>query len=376
MNQDVSDASTYDPDDRVPQRRAKRFRARQWLFRLITVCMSLLIGLLFAEMLLRICGFSGFKGIAYSMPDPELSHVNKPLANVEVRGVDFRYKVRINSLGFRGDELRSSADTRVLLIGDSYTFGQGVDDDETIAVRLQQLLNQSENVGIEVINAGVYAYGALQAKGMAMRHWDTIRPDVVVFTHCGNDFADDLRYKDGRYKRLRAAIPGRRFLRENSALYSVVKPKILSILSSVGIYNMQLRFEEAGEGNLVSDLGAEWQKGRDATCGALLELSHICEEREARFFVTSVGFSSTEDGLRLSSDAQTVNEFCAANGIEFLDPRISFPTGMTEPWHNETSVGHFSPLGNRLFADSLYSELTKRGVFARESGNETNTVEN
>jgi len=351
---------------RAVRRPRKGGRARLWLIRLLAVSFSLVVALLLAEGLLRLCGYSDFKGVAYTMPDEELSHVNKPLADVDVRGADFRYRVRINAMGFRGKKLRSSADVRILLIGDSCTFGSGVDDDETFAFHLQRLLNEAGNERVEVINAGVYGYGALQAKGLALRVWDAIKPDIVVFTHCGNDFADDLRHLDGRYTQLRNSIPGRRFLREHSALYNTLKPKVLSLLSAMGIYNMRLRFEAPGEGGLVSDLGNLWQKGRDTTCAAVEDLNRICAERGARFFVTSVGFSPKDQGIQFSTDAQAVKGFCQTKGIAFLDPRVAFLTRLTEPWHNDTSVGHFSPLGNRLFSKSLFLGLTTSDVLNQE----------
>ncbi len=357
MAADVGDAEHHDPG-RSP--RPPRGLVARLLPKLAAACLSFAIVLPLAEVVLRVFGgYAGYRGNAFAMPDPELSWVNKPGADVEVRGRDFRYHVRINSHGLRGDELAPDADPRVLLIGDSYTFGQGVDDEHTIAVHLERLLTESGREHAATVNAGVYGYGALQAKLLALRHWDRVRPDIVVYTHCGNDFADDLRFSRGTYRRIRNAIPGRQFLREHSAAYHVLSKAAVEVLALFGAHNNNVRFEGEGEGALVSDVGREWQRARDLTCGALDDLMRMCTERGARFFVTTVGFGSSggTQGTRFSSDAEAVRQHCQEAGIPFLDPTSAFPEVESAPWTNRNSAGHFSPLGSRLFAQSLMQGL-------------------
>jgi hypothetical protein len=84
-----------------------------------------------------------------------------------------------NSRGLRGrreyaDE-KPAGVTRVLVFGDSFTFGEGVSDDETYAHVLEELLP-----GVEVLNFGVHGYGhdqmLLYLEDEAARY----HPDVVI----------------------------------------------------------------------------------------------------------------------------------------------------------------------------------------------------
>ena len=352
-------ASAAQPKDR-PTRRGRRL-----LFKLLVLSASLLLGLLLGEISLRLFfGYAGYRGQAFSRPDPELSWVNKPLADVEVRGRDYSYLVHVNSLGFRGAELRASAGSRILLLGDSYTFGQGVDNNETFPAHLQSLFTSAGRKDVEVVNGGVYGYGARQASGLAHREWDEVKPSVVIFTHCGNDFADDLRFSQGNYKRIRNVVPGRQFLREHSALYHFLARKVVTLFSKLGIHNRNIRFEQPGEGGLVSDMGKKWEESRNLTCGALDGLKKICQERGARFFVTTVGFGwwRGTERPRFSTDAETIREHCLSQGIPFLDPVVAFPSEKKELWFNQSSVGHFSTLGNQLFSKSLFAGLKAAGA--------------
>jgi hypothetical protein len=83
---------------------------------------------------------------------------------------------------------------RILLLGDSYTLGHGVNDDETLAAQRQDILRQEEPDGWEVVNGGVSGFGAMQSRMSAQRIWDDVEPRIEIYSHCGNDFGDDPRF--------------------------------------------------------------------------------------------------------------------------------------------------------------------------------------
>lgn len=89
-----------------------------------------------------------------------------------------------NSLGFRGKEIafrKKEGTTRILALGDSMTFGVGVQDSETYPYQLEQILKGKGLSNIEVINAG-YADGSsldsyylfLKKRGLELK------PDIVL----------------------------------------------------------------------------------------------------------------------------------------------------------------------------------------------------
>jgi hypothetical protein len=96
--------------------------------------------------------------------------------------------VRHNSLGFRGaaEHAESAAAPRILAIGDSFTYGLGVRDEETFAAHLGRTMK------VEVINAGVNAYGVDQALLMWEHIGRRFKPDVVVLGYYVDDFYRNL----------------------------------------------------------------------------------------------------------------------------------------------------------------------------------------
>lgn len=101
----------------------------------------------------------------------------------------FRSKIlNTNNSGFRGvrdytlDKLPGKV--RIMFIGDSFTFGDEVSDDETYTHYLQQMLPDAE-----IMNFGVHGYGHDQMLILLKEEGIRYRPDLVVlgFIHMDCD---------------------------------------------------------------------------------------------------------------------------------------------------------------------------------------------
>lgn len=97
---------------------------------------------------------------------------------------------RYNSLGFRDEELapKPPGVRRVLVLGDSFTEGQGVEERDTLVRVLERLLNESQPGRFEVRNCGRRAsdFPALyEAFEQVLAH----EPDLVVYAMVLNDAA-------------------------------------------------------------------------------------------------------------------------------------------------------------------------------------------
>lgn len=105
------------------------------------------------------------------------------LRNVEVFGGK---RLSSNARGLRG--AREVAPTkppgtiRVAIFGDSFTFGEGVSDDETFAHQLELLLP-----GVEVLNFGVHGYGHDQQLLYLREVLPVVKPDIVLVGHVTDD---------------------------------------------------------------------------------------------------------------------------------------------------------------------------------------------
>lgn len=94
-----------------------------------------------------------------------------------------------SSLGHRGPEVatQKAANTRrVVGIGDSYMFGQGVSDEETYLARLPQRTPVS-GPRFETVNLAVPGFNTSMEVAMLRARGQDLRPDLILIEIVGND---------------------------------------------------------------------------------------------------------------------------------------------------------------------------------------------
>jgi len=127
------------------------------------------------------------------LPDETLGWVMRP----GQKSFTIDKPVTINSLGFRSPELQPGkprATLRILCLGDSQTFGNGVSQDETYPARLEALLSErAHGLRVEVINAGVQGYDTEQEVRLLERFAPSLSPDIVLIGFYINDIGEVLR---------------------------------------------------------------------------------------------------------------------------------------------------------------------------------------
>jgi lysophospholipase L1-like esterase len=178
-------------------------RGRLWPKKLALAVGSAVVCLLLVEVGFRLAGYQPIYSV-YSKPeffwqrDPRLGWVQQPGARGTYVGprpfpIEFRERVRFNSLGLRGGEVEPvpTGGHRVLLLGDSQAAGFEVSEDQTYAVLVGKQLTADLGTPTQVVNAGVRGYGTDQSLLWYRDHGRGLRPDVVVFHASENDPEDD-----------------------------------------------------------------------------------------------------------------------------------------------------------------------------------------
>jgi hypothetical protein len=124
--------------------------------------------------------------------------VLRPNAVTQVKLREFRYRVETNSLGLRGPEIApppAPGGQRILLLGDSFTFGWGVDDPQTYGRVLERRLTaRRPGQAVEVLNAGVPAYSTRNEWAFFSDRGVKLRPTLVVLQLLiDDDVMDNLK---------------------------------------------------------------------------------------------------------------------------------------------------------------------------------------
>ncbi len=121
-------------------------------------------------------------------PDPALIFAWQP----NQRGFSADKEIAINERGLRGPVVpyeRTPGKKRVLFLGDSITFGYGVNDDEVVTERVGALLGAA-GIPTETINTAIASYNTEQEVTFYEREGRRYDPDVVVVGVCWNDIND------------------------------------------------------------------------------------------------------------------------------------------------------------------------------------------
>lgn len=115
---------------------------------------------------------------------------------------DFQYLQRVNNLGMRGSdvaETKPAGTYRILMLGDSFTMGKGVEDHQTFSVLLEAALRRRVAVcggpTIEVLNGGVDSYAPILSYLELTRDLGILDPDMIVLNLDVSDLVQEAAYR-------------------------------------------------------------------------------------------------------------------------------------------------------------------------------------
>ena len=154
-----------------------------------------------------------------------------------------------NSLGMRDYEYGEKGENtfRILVLGDSFTFGAGVEFEDTFVKQLESILRQkNDGKKYEVINAGVMGYGTDQ-EYYYLKEWGfKLKPDLVIVAfYIQNDVEDVMigainhyTVKDGYLFDLfehKQKERRKNFLERNSRAYEFFEDRVNNLLIKKGL---------------------------------------------------------------------------------------------------------------------------------------------
>ncbi len=164
---------------------------------LLLVFFGFLAAFLLAEIYTRLTEFKSVLPTECRSSDKIIHHKLKPNSNCKYVTPEWNIDYRINSLGLRDRQIskvKPEGFYRILILGDSFVEGQGVDLEETSVKKLENKLNEKYK-NVEVINGGVISYSPvleyLYLKNFGLK----LKPDLVILDFDITDFQNELEYE-------------------------------------------------------------------------------------------------------------------------------------------------------------------------------------
>jgi lysophospholipase L1-like esterase len=210
-------------------------RLRRWLPRLAMVTLGVIVAVAVAELALRWVRpqlvLIVDRGLYAPAPAPLRYRLQPGFHGRITNRLEFDTAVSIDQHGLRGAEVcaRDRSRLRVLALGDSFTFGVGVEDDQPWIVGLAGVLGAA-GFPAEGLNAGAPGYGVPDAADWLEVYGAEIDPDLVLLAvFPGNDLYDaapggtKMEVVDGELRRAGERSDVKRWLYYHSHLFAFVK---------------------------------------------------------------------------------------------------------------------------------------------------------
>lgn len=279
-------------------------------------------------------------------------HELKPNTIVWSSGIEYK----INSLGFRDNEYPFSKRTgayRILCVGDSLTFGQGVKLNDTYAKALEKKLRNKHSRCVEVINTGVSGYNTYDEYWYIKDKLLKLNPDlIIVGFFIGND-PEDPEFEFNKLI-IQHSLPGK-----DAPLISYFKKKM---------ENIKLQKENYWE-RYMSLMwypdGQQWKR----CIQALRDIKIITEKNNIKLLVFIIPNTEPRPDSRIAYHRQLIDELKNLN-IWYADvlPSLIEKGILYLPVSRENA--HPNARMHKIYAEFLFDVLEKNGCIANVKKNQ------
>ena len=256
--------------------------------------------------------------------DPQLGWVGIPDIDARFCKVDFDVHVRHDENGYRkkqSGELPVGTPL-VAFLGDSFTWGWGVENGQVVTDVVQACAGSS----LDVRNFGVNAYGTLQ-ESLLLRKLlsEGLRPSVVVVLVFQNDFGDTVRIDE---RRPHVEVVGSTIQILNSPVHNdhMSDGIVRSVLDSSRLfqaiaYVSNLWKEQRNAKALASAVLKDEVVSAEAEAGvaySLRQLQNSCRDSGARLVVGYIPGIRDIQAIQQTPWVESLLRACKCNEIELL----------------------------------------------------------
>lgn len=323
------------------------------------------------------------------VPDSYRHHALVPDSHAELRQRDFAYVQRVNHLGLRGRETTMSKPAgarRILMLGDSFTMGKGVEDNQTFSALVEDSLKAAllgcGGGEVEVLNGGVDSYAPILSYLQFKRELADLSPDLVVLNLDHSDLIQEAAYRQQAVRDLSGeiiAVPQvwrksayERFLSWTSRHLYFTRIALVHVNRAMNYGEVSVRrvVNEAGREHFAHtlrgdvDRTAQWEDVFES----IRRIRDLAESLQADFLLATYPWAHQlgdkdwvpgraaymREGEQISDlTARTIRARSAALGIELFEALPDFQKFKGSEKLYFDYDPHWTPTGHQVMADGL-----------------------
>lgn len=272
----------------------------------------------------------------------------------------------LNSLGFREREIqpKKPGTYRIIVLGDSFTYGQGLLREDRLTEMLERRLNASRPGEYEVLNFGAPGFNTVHELGL-LDQVIGFSPDFLLLQW----FVNDLDGEKTALPPVRRLLPSdflTSWLHRRSALYYVVNSGWGSLQEWVGLKERYVDFlhrrfaDPNGQASLrgIGDLDAFLQRVREEGLPTAVVLWPLLDDGADHSDDYPVGFL-----------LDRVLQVCASHGVRCVDLRPAFATVSPRSKLRLNPLDdHPSRLANELAVAAVSEQLSQLSLGVSSRG--------
>jgi lysophospholipase L1-like esterase len=310
------------------------------------------------------------RGERFSVDDPELGIRYLPGATWRFRHPEYTVEYAINDRGQRDATSRApkkpTGTVRILLLGDSFTFGQGVNYADLWAVLAEKALARQGLDRVDLVKAGRQGMDTRSELLLLRQLAPVYEPDAVVVGFLINDLYTNLP-NEGATEALKAA-DSKIFQMKGSALnlHLATLVRRLAISTDQGYVGLYLMNPRRGD-YLERPLPARAQEKIAITQALLRELAATCDSVGIPLYVLSIpqqfqvlyqpGPSSK---IEVDLYDREFSRLASAEGFTWVPTLAAFRAAASGTPLFHRLDGHLTPAGNAVLADTFVREVVPR----------------
>jgi lysophospholipase L1-like esterase len=291
----------------------------------------------------------------FLIPDPDLLWRLQPRSDGPLA---------TNELGLRDTSYNANADVKILLLGDSVSWGDGITDLRLCyPYELEQLLAAGDpSRTYEVINAGVPGYSTFQEGRYLQKYGLELNPKLVVLQFCLNDVVE-------RYHTL-AEYGGSPVFLGIDTRAGMTGPLGFAVRHSRAVelllrsMQRRARHREAYEVELMArdKLSPELEEAWERTIAEIEAIRQITEQHNIPLLLVIAPYQfQLKDPLRLGQPQRRLTEYARSKNLPCFDLLPGFVeyarTGGLDTGVLFNDANHFSVFGHDAAAKLLRSPV-------------------
>jgi hypothetical protein len=341
-----------------------RYRGR--LANLLLVFIGFLIAALIGEFVAR--RFVTIQGQLFTY-SPHTGYALRPNRSFQVMSPEFTVRYETNSLGLRGPEVDfGNTNCMVLGLGDSFTFGVGVEYEETYLEAMRRALMDTAQIELQVVNSGHGGWGTAQEAVFLEEYYETFHPRLITVAVFPNDVTDNTspnlfeiasdgtlertgtvpRGQTEQFRDVADSIPLYGWLTENSALFNVIRGLIFDLTRSGNQSASEAGIDLPNDEALYQAVD---QHLVDLENRILSRIHTIAAAGGAEVVFAFMPLKQEDDTVFIYNDGYN---YCQANGMYCIDMGEVFNNASTpiESLYYEQD-GHWRPAGHVVAGNAL-----------------------